>query len=70
MGAMFYPDPTKSHKKTCWQASSFAAYKIWYMGAYSFDKGRKVIFKNMTMIDNVQGFGSSLGISSNEEAIL
>ena len=53
MGAMFYPDLTKSHLTTCWQASSFAAYKIWYMGAYSFDKGRQVIFKNMTMIDNV-----------------
>lgn len=61
-GAIIYPDKmiNPSHETTCFAGSHFAAYKCAEQGAYTFMKTRKVIFSNMTMIDNVHGFGANL----------
>jgi len=64
-GVQFYADPFTDQDRTCYQASSFAAYKCWLQGAFSYDKGFTVIFKNMTMIDNALGLGTSMGNATN-----
>ena len=51
---------------TCYEASSFIAYKCWLNGAFSFDMGYTVIFRNMTMIDNKFGLGISMGNATDE----
>jgi hypothetical protein len=66
-GALIYPDPTKSSHSTCFEGSYFAAYKCYYQGAYSYYGGQSVILSHMTMIDNKQGFGASMGSGSYSE---
>lgn len=61
-GALIYPDPTKPSHATCFEGSYFTAYKCYYQGAYSYYGGQSVKMSFMTMIDNHQGFGSSIAV--------
>lgn len=60
-GALIYPDPNSPSHGGCFEGSYFAAYKCYYQGVYTYYKGQSVSISHMTMIDNRQGFGASLG---------
>lgn len=62
-GAIIYPMASKSDHATCYEASHFAAYKNYYMGAWGFFASMEVRFHHMTMIDNREGFGASLEVN-------
>lgn len=42
------------------------AYKCYYQGAFGYPESKRVIFQNMTMVDNRNGFGSSIKNKANE----
>lgn len=68
-GILIYPDSNVPAHAKCIEGSSNAAYKNYYQGAYTYYTTLHVIFTNMTMIDNRNGFGGSLqvdGYSENE----
>lgn len=58
-GAIIYPD-INAGQSSCTGGSYFSAYKCYEQGAYSYMGTDKVEFSNMTMIDNVHGFGAGL----------
>lgn len=62
-GAIIYPTNASPSQLNCFEASNFAAYKNYYMGAWSLFSSREVRMHHMTMIDNRQGFGSSLAVA-------
>lgn len=59
-GALIYPSDADSSHSSCYEASHFAAYKNYYMGAFGFFKSNNIIFHDMTMVDNREGFGAML----------
>ena len=59
-GAIVKADASASSHSTCFEASYFAAYKCYYMGATSFWNSKQAIFSHMTMIDNNFGLGINL----------
>lgn len=61
-GALIYPLPG-SDQSSCYEGSHFAAYKNYYMGAWGFFASKEVRFHHMTMIDNREGFGSSIEVN-------
>lgn len=50
----------------CTEFTNFMAYKCYYQGAFGYPNSKKVIFQNMTMVDNRNGFGSSIANKANE----
>jgi len=60
LGAFIFPDPSKSHTATCYEASRFTAYKCMEQGAFMFFEGMSAKLSNMTMIDNRHGVGVQL----------
>ena len=58
MGAVVYPDAAiEAHKKTCYRADSIVAYKCVEQGVHGFFEAKKVLYTNITSMDNVLGMG-------------
>lgn len=66
-GALIYPDPVMPNSGTCFKGSFFTAYKCFMPGAYSFFSSKSVVYSNMIMIDNKEGFGPSLTVAGAPE---
>jgi hypothetical protein len=47
-----------SSQETCMEATSLISYKCWNQGTYAYDKTKKIVFTNMTSIDNNLGLGA------------
>lgn len=44
----------------CTEFSNFKAYKCYYQGAFAYPDSKTLIFQNMTMVDNREGFGANI----------
>jgi len=56
VGAFVYPDSSDSTSSKCFEVSHFKGYKNIREGAFSYFKSSKVIYRHMTMVDNLKGF--------------
>lgn len=59
-GAIIYANPGNPSLTKCMQGSHFTAWKCHNQGAYAFSQTKAVVMSDMTMIDNVKGFGATI----------
>jgi hypothetical protein len=55
VGGGIYPDKTNSNHADCYEGSHFSAYKNAFEGMWSFYTGKKLIYSDIIMVDNVRG---------------
>jgi hypothetical protein len=69
-GALIYPSKSDGSQSSCYEGSHFYGYKNYYMGAWGLFTSNEVRFHHMTMVDNREGFGSSLKAASDASTIM